>query len=375
MTLVQEFLRSGNTLADLAARFAVKAIPGVTYPNLVTLKYSQIESPMAEPLVRECRGIVLDRDDDWRCVARGFDKFFNYGEPLAADIDWTTATVQEKLDGSLCLVYWYDGGHRVATTGHPEAGGPVGSCVGTFADLFWRAVEECAESGVFCLTRGARAPWPGPKATALFELCAPENRVVVPHSSRRVVALGARDVETGEERRAPEGRVAGIEGVRSFPLTSMPDVLATFDALDPLAQEGYVIVDGAFRRVKVKHPGYVALHHLRYATSTRSLLDVARRGETLELLAAFPELAAELDDIRARLDGYAERVAADYAPLAGIEDRKTFALAATQTTCPGALFALRDGKVSSVREYLRGVQIGGLLRSLGLRDAEDARGV
>ena len=33
--------------------------------------------------------------------------------------------MQEKLDGSLCVAYYYQGDWHVATTGTPDAGGPV----------------------------------------------------------------------------------------------------------------------------------------------------------------------------------------------------------------------------------------------------------
>ena len=92
------------------------------YPNLVLFKYDQVNSPMDNPVVQECRGIILDEADDWRVIARPFTKFYNYGEPNAASIDWTTARVQEKVDGSLCAFYHYKGDWHVATTGTPDAG-------------------------------------------------------------------------------------------------------------------------------------------------------------------------------------------------------------------------------------------------------------
>jgi tRNA splicing ligase len=52
-------------------------------------------------VVQECRGLILDESANWRIVAFPYTKFFNYGEEHAASIDWSTACVQEKLDGSL----------------------------------------------------------------------------------------------------------------------------------------------------------------------------------------------------------------------------------------------------------------------------------
>lgn len=64
----------------------------------VMFKYNQLSSDFSSPIVREARGIIF-REDNWKCVRRAFDKFFNYGEPNAAEVDWNTANVQEKLDG------------------------------------------------------------------------------------------------------------------------------------------------------------------------------------------------------------------------------------------------------------------------------------
>jgi hypothetical protein len=51
------FLRA-HGLAELEHRFAVRGVRHRAYPNLVLLKYSQIDSPMAEPVVQECRGLI-----------------------------------------------------------------------------------------------------------------------------------------------------------------------------------------------------------------------------------------------------------------------------------------------------------------------------
>ncbi len=87
--LVQDFLRGGGTLAQLTECYSISAKRHTTYPNLVLLKYSMIDSPMHEPIVRECRGVILDEADGWRAISRGFDKFSNHLEATAAKIDWS----------------------------------------------------------------------------------------------------------------------------------------------------------------------------------------------------------------------------------------------------------------------------------------------
>jgi tRNA splicing ligase len=48
--------------------------------GLVVLNYNQINSPKLDPIVRECRGLILDRNSGYSVVARSFDWFWNYGE-------------------------------------------------------------------------------------------------------------------------------------------------------------------------------------------------------------------------------------------------------------------------------------------------------
>jgi len=75
---------------------------------------------MEFPIVRECRGIILDSKNGWQVVAFPYKKFFNHGEPFASEIDWTTAKIFEKIDGSLASVYWYDQKWHVASSSVPE---------------------------------------------------------------------------------------------------------------------------------------------------------------------------------------------------------------------------------------------------------------
>ena len=148
---VQRFLRQ-QPLNEIQ-EYRVKHRRHGRFPNLVLLKYD-IKAPFGEPLVQECRGIVLDESDGWKVVSRAFDKFFNHGEGHAAPIDWSTARVQEKLDGSLAVMYHYAGEWHVATSGSPDASGVVqkagdrtAGAYGdrTFAQYFWETFA--AEGG------------------------------------------------------------------------------------------------------------------------------------------------------------------------------------------------------------------------------------
>lgn len=358
---IQLFLRAPGEdtswkLKQLEEKFGIKARRHPKYGELVHFKYNQIESPMAEQVVRECRGIILNESDNWRVVSRAFDKFFNYGEGHAARIDWATASVQEKVDGSLCVVYPYAGRWHVATTGTPDGGGPVNSSSVTFADYFWDTLERYGDP--FSAMRPDNF-----SACFMFELMGPENRVVVPHEEPHLVVLGGRSVipVVGKEFTAHDaanylGRFGRwrqeLPAVRSFPLQSFEDIERSFSSMSPLQQEGYVVVDSHFNRVKVKHPGYVALHHAKSGLTEKAFIEICRRGETSEVLAAFPEFRPLMERTKEKIDTYVAQIEADYERLKHIETQKDFAIEAMKTRNPSALFQIRSGKSGSARQYV-----------------------
>jgi hypothetical protein len=160
--LTVEYLRGGGTLAELESRYGVTAKRHSEFPNLVMLKYNQLIAPMHEPITQECRGLILDEADDWRVVSFPYRKFFNHGEPNAAPIDWGTARVYEKLDGSLMTLYPYRGQWRVASSGTPDAGGPAHDGGINFSRLFWNTACASRHSDARQLrrviTRGLARP-------------------------------------------------------------------------------------------------------------------------------------------------------------------------------------------------------------------------
>jgi len=361
--ILQSYLRTGGTLAALAETYAIKSVRHQTYPNLVLFKYSQIASDMSLPIVQESRGVVLDENDDWRIVSRAYEKFFNYGEPNAAEIDWATAVVQEKVDGSLCTVHEYAGEWHVATTGSPDASGPVNSSDTTFAALFWQTL------GLYLGEDWDTPPWESPDWCYLFELTTPQNRVVVNHQAASLTLLGVRDRLSGQWVKTSGAVMAQVVPVvREFPLQSFADIHATFDTMDPLQQEGYVVVDASGNRVKVKHPGYVALHHMKDGMTQKSILEVIQRGEVPEVTVHFPELAEAFNQVKSRYDALALAIDTAYFPIKDIETQKDFAAQALAFPYSAALFDLRKGKAADGKDFLAKAMLPSLMRLLDLKE-------
>ncbi len=357
---IQAYLRGSGMLEELARDLAIRHTRHPEYLNLILFKYDQINSPMDNALVQECRGLILNETANWRVVARAYSKFFNYGEPNAPAIEWATARVQEKVDGTLCIFYHYNNLWHVATTGTPDAGGRVHNGERIFRDLIW----ETARNYQLELLSSAHC--------YLFELTSPYNRVVVPHEQSSLTLLGIRQTDNGDWialEQASQYVSGSVPVVREFAFDSLAALFASLENINPLEQEGYVVVDGADNRIKVKHPRYVALHLLKESFNVRAYIEVLRAGETPELLTYFPEIGAEYAPIRAAYESLAEEIDSDYARLQPLSTQKEFAQSALKTRCSAALFAIRAGDCRDARDYLsRRASVVSVMRLLGLKE-------
>jgi hypothetical protein len=161
--------------------------------------------------------------------------------------------------------------------------------------------------------------------------------------------------------------------VDEYKLYTMDSIQRTFSEMDPTVQEGYVIVDGNGNRIKVKHPGYVALHHLKDGIkSPRNILEAVLKNETTELLTHFPEWKESFAKVTAAVDGLEIVLSAawqelkDYPP--GAEGQKAFALEALKRPASNVLFNLRNGYIENVRQGILAMPSERLVKVLGLKE-------
>lgn len=330
---------------------------------LVSLKYNQIESPMYNPIVQQCRGMVVDVERK-QVIAWPYNKFWNLGDALAEPIDWSTARVQEKLDGSLMILYWRDVHHGwcVASSGHPTAGGSFGSDVRTFRDAFW----QFPSTGALWL-RAADT-----RITYMFELCDAPNRVVVRHDRPRLVLHGARWLESGVElaraELASQALALSCELVNEYSIGTVDGCIAAAETLDPLKQEGFVVVDANFNRVKIKSPRYVILHHLKGEATPRRAIELWQTGETDELLNSFPEFRPVIEPVQGALETIAEQCVKDFAENMPRASRKDFALAVKDRPWSSVLFKMIGTErpdADTAKAIMRRQTLASLERMLG----------
>ncbi|AXF53098.1 MAG: RNA ligase [Caudoviricetes sp.] len=317
--------------------------------GLVVLNYDQIESPKTDPVVMECRGLILE-EDTLNVVSRSYDRFFNLGEALNVTpvIDWMNARVVEKVDGSLIRIYCHDYKWEVATRGTAFADVPVGDWGITFRQLTFKALgveteEEFQElMNLSCLDSGT---------TYIFELTSVENRVVRAYEGYKLHFLGSRKnhggfIDSHYEKQWLMDDACLLSGVIEFPkeyrFESEQDCLDAVRELKNL-DEGYVLYQGAVPTCKIKSPAYVAVHHIRgEGLNPRYCAELVLSGEEDEYLTYFPTDADILEPYISAYGILLMEIRDAYRSTKHIENQKDFALAIAEYKFKGVLFTTRS---------------------------------
>lgn len=353
--LIQDFckLHKENYAELLEKNYAIKTkVDG----NLILFKYNQIKSKFTNPLVRECRGLILDKNT-FDIVCRPFEKFGNFGEGYVPKLNWNKISVLEKLDGSLIKIYNYKGVWRSATNGTIDAfkadlsisffRTAENEVRSTFGDLVLHVLETMDYIEVLDML--------DEDYTYLFELCSPFNRVVVPHNEPKLYYLSSKHNETGEEK------IFNLNFPRPimYALTSLEDCVEAAKKL-PYSEEGYVACDDKFNRVKIKSPAYVAIHHLRGegTPSDKRILTLVRTGEVDEFLNYFPEYADVTNAIHKKYLSFMKEAESFLQYLNTFSElekanRRKFAELVKETNYADLAFKWLDGKINTVEEYYK----------------------
>lgn len=322
----------------------------------ILLSYSQIESDFSLQLVQECRGIIF-RKSDLKIVCYPFDKFFNVQEGHASKIDWSSARVQEKLDGSIIKV-WYDDDWHISTNGTINANNAELqnslSEYKNYAELFLSVFPQELLFNTL-----------GVNCTYIFELVSPFNRIVVPYSKTDIYHIGTRSnitlIEVNQD--------IGIKKPREYNLHSLEDCITATQYM-PFSEEGFVVVDKYFQRVKIKSPAYVSAHHLRGegTLNNKRIVEMIMANGQDDFLSIYPEYIEAFENVNVSIARFAGAVINDMKDIPINVSRKEYALWAKETTCPPFMFALLDkwDNVNTPLDWLFMQQTDKIMKWIGL---------
>ncbi|MFE6060776.1 RNA ligase [Streptomyces sp. NPDC056431] len=233
-----------------------------------------------------CRGLVAD-DATGRIVALPLPKFFNIaehaiGRPYAPPLPDEPFEVYDKVDGSLGVLFHYDGRWHVASKG---------SFTSTQATWAQRRLDAADTAGLT------------PGVTYLAEILYPGNRIVVNYGERRDLVLLAAFGRDGTEvplAEAATGWQPVGSVVRTWPAMDIAELVALTESntlpgghrATGTDAEGFVLRFASGLRAKAKLAEYVRLHKVLTGVTERDIW----RGHGIQRFASLPagELAKGL---------------------------------------------------------------------------------
>lgn len=272
-----------------------------THPSLPLTIWNYTEKVQYEMLWDDvtimCRGLVTD--DLGNIIARPFPKFFNYEEVIDKGvIPWDSeyVHVQEKMDGSLGILFYYAGEWILATRGSFTS------------DQAVKGLEILKSK--YDLNKFIH------EVTYLCEIIYPENRIVVDYGEEKITFLGA-TVPDMEFNWSPAKAIFKSSGIKEEDVvwSSMEhlteDLFKRYQNLNESDKEGFVIrFYPSGYRVKIKFEDYVRLHKIMTNLSTRNVWEtLSSGGDINEMLIDVP------DEFYNKIKDYAEELKSQFETL------------------------------------------------------------
>jgi hypothetical protein len=223
-----------------------------------------------DDITKMCRGLIVDKEGN--VVAKGFNKFFNMEELTLGELPDESFEVFEKLDGSLGILFWYQGKWILSSKGSFSS------------DQAVRAKKILqSKYNVEAVPKGY---------TILVEIIYPENRIVCNYGDEEsLVVIGMFSTISGKEM--DYDTLKSISEESKMPVVKKYDGINDYNTLKSLIsqdREGYVVKFKGGFRMKIKGEDYVRLHRILTGFSNVDIWEYLKDGKDLdELLDRVPD--------------------------------------------------------------------------------------
>lgn len=332
-----------------------------THPSLPLTIWNYTEKVQYEGLwddvTLQCRGLITD-DNTGEIIIRPFRKFFNYEELVDKNVIPTKGEyvyIQEKVDGSLGILFNYEGEWIIATRGS--------------------FTSEQAVKGLEIVKNNYSLNRFHKEYVYLVEIIYPENKIVVDYGEEKVIFLSVvlnmsykvwNPTDETELHWITAKIILYSCGVDEKHIVNTEQYFNFSDELyknlkdkNENNKEGFVLRFYPTNfRMKIKFEEYVRLHKIMTNLSTTAVWEVLSNGGTMDsILKNVPdefydkikeyenELIFSFNTIKKEYDWIFNKIRNVYFDVYEKEfSRAEFAMMAKKYKYPSILFALLDNK-------------------------------
>lgn len=250
----QNNISNFNNLKDLleSSPYNLKIKEDIDFSNIFLI-HTTDKSDLNYKLVRECNGIILEKDT-FKILCYTFDKSY---EDLNNLFDYNNIYLEPSIEGTLIRLYSYNDRWIVSTKKCIDAGKSKWLSNKNFYELFMECInlnliEKLNKNNCYS-----------------FVLTHPENRIVVNYQTPLLYHISTRDLTTLNEViidinigcKYLEKTFFNINNIDNF-----KNILLTDENLD---YEGYIFIDKNYNRCKIKKPFFSKVKELWGNTNNR----------------------------------------------------------------------------------------------------------
>jgi RNA ligase len=229
-----------------------------------------------DEITLEMRGTIID--DQGYVVASSFPKFFNYEEvknklPKRSDYVY----VQEKLDGSLGILFYYENEWHLASRGS--------------------FTSDQAKRGMEILKKDYRLHNFLTHVAYIVEIIYPENRIVVDYKNKERIVFLSTSINGEEQHWTTSLTLFNASYIKKKDIVKCeqhfsfgPDLYRSLKDMNTKNKEGFVLIFQPYFRMKIKFDEYVRLHKLLTNFSNVDIWEYLKDGRNInELLERVPD--------------------------------------------------------------------------------------
>lgn len=297
------------------------------------------------PLMMMCRGLIIE-DGTNKIIAKSFNKFFNFSEYTDGYVEQRMKrikySISDKFDGSLIILFEYEGKWITATMGSFESDQVF--LANKLLDSYDHRSEALNKDIVY-----------------LLEYVGPDNRIVVAYEESDLILLTMLDRDNDFREIDLHSDLNTTDFAYAYNRIIDKEFHFDLKALAKLNKpnsEGYIIKFEDGLRIKVKFEEYVRLHKIVTELSEKQILEFMKENKTS--IESFKDVPDELfkwinsveTSFRNLYDSIFKEANEVYDKHCSIKDRKEFALAIKDYKYSHLVFKIADGKFDNLNKSI-----------------------